>query len=85
MFNLSPVLFALYIDKLLNRLCQSKLGCYVGDIFICAFAVALLASTIMALNKLINVCVSFARKYHVLFNPIRSKLIAFNCATTENI
>ena len=28
---------------------------------------------------------SFAREYHVLFNPIKSKLIAFNCATTENI
>ena len=26
---LSPVLFTLYIDKLLNRLRQSKLGCYV--------------------------------------------------------
>ena len=39
----------------------------------------------MSLNKLINVCVSFAREYHVLFNPIKSKLIDFNCATTENI
>ena len=39
----------------------------------------------MSLNKLINVCVSFAREYHVLFNPIKSKLIAFNCATTETI
>ena len=39
----------------------------------------------MSLNKLINVCVSFAREYHVLFNPIKSKLIAFNCATTKNI
>ena len=29
---LSPVLFTLYIDKLLNRLRQSKLGCYVRDI-----------------------------------------------------
>ena len=86
---LSPVLFTLYIDKLLNRLRQSKLGCYVGDIFMGALAyaddVALLAQTIMALNKLINVCVSFAREYHDLFNPIKSKLIAFNCATTEDI
>ena len=86
---LSPVLFTLYIDKLLNRLRQSKLGCYVGDIFMGAFAyaddVALLAPTIMSSNKLINVCVSFGREYHVLFNPIKSKLLAFNCATTENI
>ena len=55
----------------------------------CALAyaddVALQAQTIMALNKLINVCVSFAREYHVLFNPIKIKLIAFNCATTEDI
>ena len=46
---------------------------------------ALLAPTIMALNKLINVGLYFAREYHVLFNPIKSKLIAFNCATTEDI
>ena len=51
---LSSILFALYIAKLLNRFRQSKLGCYVGDIFMGAFAyaddVALLAQTIMALN-----------------------------------
>ena len=45
------------------------------DIFMGAFAyaddVALLAPTIMSLNKLIDVCVSFAREYHVLFNPIK--------------
>ena len=39
----------------------------------------------MVLNKLINVRVSFARKYHILFNPIKSILIAFHCPTTENI
>ena len=39
----------------------------------------------MGLNKLINVCVSFAREYHILFNPIKSKLIAFHCPTTENV
>ena len=44
--------------------------------------VALLAPTIMAHNKLISVCVSFAREYHVLFNLIKRKLIVFNCATT---
>ena len=68
---------------------QSKLGCYVGDIFMGVFAyaddVALLAPTIMAHNKLITVCVSFAQEYHVLFNLIKRKLIALNCATTEDI
>ena len=68
---------------------QLKLGCYVGDIFMGAFAyaddVALLAPTIMAHNKLITVCVSFARGFHVLFNLIKRKLIAFNCATTADI
>ena len=47
--------------------------------------VALLAPTIMAPNKLINLCVSFAQKYHVLFNPIKNNLIVFSCATTEDI
>ena len=47
--------------------------------FACADDVALLAPTIMAHNKLITVCVSFAQ------NLIKRKLIAFNCATTEDI
>ena len=60
------VLFTLYIDKLLNRLRQSKVGCYVGDIFMGVFAyaddVALLALTVMELNEFINVCVSFCSR-----------------------
>ena len=54
---------------------------------VCLYAddVALLAPTIMARNKLITLCVSFSREFHVLFNPIKSKLIACNCATTEDI
>ena len=51
---------------------------YVDDL-------ALLAPIFMAFNKLINECASSARVYHVLLNPIKSKLIAFNGATTENI
>ena len=58
---------------------------FYGRVCLNADDVALLAPTIMALNKLINVCVSFAREHHVLFHPIKSKLIAFNCATTEDI
>ena len=77
--GLSPVLFTMYIDKLLNRLRQSKLGCYVGDNFMGVFAhaddVALLAQTIMALNKLINAGLYFAREYHVLFDPLKSNLV----------
>ena len=65
---------------------QSKLGCYICmGAFAYADDVALLVPTIMALNKLITACVSFAREYHVLFDLIKNKLIAFNCATTEDI
>ena len=49
--------------------------------FMGAFAysddVARLALTDIALNKLINVFVSFAEEYHVPFNPIKSSLYNF--------
>ena len=30
---LSPVLFTVYLDELLHRMSNSRLGCYIGNIF----------------------------------------------------
>ncbi len=57
---LSPVLFAVYIDGLLNKLKNSGVSCYMGNKFIdgVSFAddIKLLTPTHKALNKLIYIC-----------------------------
>ena len=31
---LSPVLFAVYVDEIIERLNYSKLGCFIGDLYL---------------------------------------------------
>ena len=63
---LSPLLFTLYIDMLFIRLQDLSLGCHVGQIFAGSFGyaeeVALVASTLYAMDKKIKVCEIFADK-----------------------
>ena len=77
---ISPILFCVYMDKLLNELKLSHVGCYMGAIFVGAFMYAddlkLLAPSIYALNVLLDICIKFARKYDVLFND-KSELIVY--------
>ena len=50
----SPVLFCIYLDGLLSRLAESKIGCFIGDVFVGALAyaddIALLAPTTRAMR-----------------------------------
>ncbi len=61
---LSPILFAIYVDGLLQKLQNSDVGCYVGYKFVSAIAYAddliLLVLTFTALRKLINICELYA-------------------------
>ena len=63
----------------LKQLC---LGCHVGPTFAGAFGyvydVALIALSLYALKKMISVCESYAERYHIAFNPTKSKLICYN-------
>jgi len=60
----SPILFCVYLDELLKRLKDSKLGCYVGDLWVAALAyaddVVLLAPTVRAMRALLDICDDFA-------------------------
>ena len=68
------------MDSLLCELELSHVGCYMGGVFVGAFMYAddikLLAPTIYALNKMVEICVNFAKKYDVLFND-KSQLLVY--------
>ena len=78
---LSPVLFCIYIDGLLDKLADTHIGCYIGRHFLGALAYAddivLLAPTPTAMRKLLSVCDEFAKDFHILFNAGKSKCILF--------
>ena len=79
---LSPVLYTDYIDKLLTRLRESGVGCHIDGVFAGAFGYAddivLLAPSLDALRHMIGICGDYAQEFHILFNPLKSKLMYYN-------
>lgn len=78
---LSPILFTMYIDVLIEKLRHSGVGCYLGNTFAGALGYAddiiLLAPTQFAMRKMLSICEEFSREYGLLFNSDKSKIIVF--------
>ena len=79
---LSPILFCVYIDELLLRLKNSCLGCHIGNSFMGAFSYAddltILAPTISAAQKMLNICQLYANEFDVIFNSAKSIHVMYN-------
>ena len=84
---LSPVLFTMYLDILLNQLQSSGLGCYIGHKFMGAFAYAddiiLLAPTKQSMHGMLKLANLFSIDYDIKFNELKSKLIVFNACNNK--
>jgi len=65
---ISPILFCVYIDGLLQRLYESGVGCYIGNVFIGALTdaddVVLLAPTHSAMRRMLRVCEDFSKDFY---------------------
>jgi len=76
---ISPVLFCIYIDKLLGQLRSSGFGCFIGEVFLGTLAYAddivLLAPTHRAMRNMLALCDRFADEYNVVFNAKKSKCL----------
>ena len=76
---LSPVLFCVYIDGLLNALSAAGVGCHLGHMFVGALAYAddivLISLTVHGMQLMLNVCNQYARDFDVVFNAGKSKCI----------
>ena len=88
---LSPVLFCIYIymDKLIGRLKNSGLGCYIGNLFYGGFGYAddlkVLCPPIGGLQKMINICEDFGIEYDVTFNAKKTLGICYGNADIDTI
>ena len=76
---LSPVLFCIYIDKLLGKLSSSGMGCHIGAYFVGALVYAddivLVAPTPYAMRSLLSICDEFACKNDIVFSASKSKCV----------
>ena len=82
---LSPALFAVYLDGLLNELHDSSVGCYWGCKFAGTFCYAddivLLAPCASAMRYMLNICNTYACSHGLEFNANKSQLICFRLST----
>jgi len=78
---LSPVLFSVYVDNLLNTLESEGYGCNVGGKYcgIVAYAddIILLSPTQYALQRMISICEEYSADHSIKFNGSKSQLIIF--------
>lgn len=79
---LSPLLFNAYIDDLVSDLQKEGAGCWVGSQYYGAIVYAddilLLAPTVTALSKMLNICETFGQKHSLNFNSKKSMCIKFH-------
>ena len=78
---LSPYLFSLYPDVLLEELADSGVRCFWGSLFVGAVAYAddivLLAACASALRCMLNICNTYVSQHGLLFNGGKIQLICF--------
>ena len=78
---LSPLLFSVYIDELLEKLKASGIGCYIGYHYIGALGYAddiiLLCPSVAGLKKMIKICEDYANEHSIKFNGKKSKYLIF--------
>ena len=76
---LSPVLFALYVDDIANSLSSSKLGCYVGEMYVGCIMYAddiiLLSASLNMLQRMIVICETEAYYLDMKFNVTKSMIL----------
>lgn len=78
---ISPILFTLYVDKLLERLEKSGLGCRTGHLYAGGLSYAdditLASPSLTALQSMLDICEEFGVEYSVTFNPSKCQLLYY--------
>ena len=73
---LSPTLFAIYMDDLINRLEWSELGCNINGIYLGCLLYAddiiLLSQSVTAVQFMLDICGQFATAMDIKFNADKS-------------
>ena len=86
---LSPVLFCVYIDSLLSNLQGKGIGCYLGNHYAGALAYAddicLLSPSVVALQKMLDICVRYCHNHKIELNCQKSFVSVFSSCPEATI
>ena len=78
---LSPTLFSIYINELLDNLKNSGYGCRIGDKYVGCVSYAddiiIMCASVYGLKQMIKICEAYASVNQVKFNGSKSKLMIF--------
>ena len=79
---ISPLLYCVYVDELLERLCRDGCGCWIGNNFVGSVCYAddltLMCPSIKGLQQMIKTCETFAEEYGMMYNSSKSVCMLFN-------
>ena len=85
--KLGPILFNLFINDLLEELNQSNLGAYIGPLHFAALGFAddivLISDAPWKLQKLLDICSSWALKNEMTFKTSKCKIMILNETNTS--
>ena len=86
---ISAILYCFYVNSLFSQLRRSGYGCWINGVFTGIYGYSddnlLLAPSIYALQKMLNICESFAESHGLIFSTdtdpakCKTKCIAFTC------
>ena len=78
---LSPKIFTIYMDELIQRLRARGIGCHILDLFLACLLYAddmcLIAPTRSAMQQMLDICVEFCDEFCLAFNTKKSKVMIF--------
>ena len=78
---LSPRLFSVYVDELLEKLKINGAGCHIGHYYVGALGYAddiiLLCPSLSGMHDMIKTCEEYAKDHQILFNGKKSKYLIF--------
>ena len=79
---LSPLLYTVYNDVLLQRLQSNGTGCWIGDCYYGALSYAddlcILSPSIKGLQQMLDICTEYGNEFDVLFNPKKTQCMKFS-------
>ena len=78
---ISPILFTIYMDVLLNRLKSEGIGCHIGQEYYGSLGYAddlsLLCPSLKGLQQMLDICSEFGKEYDMKYNPVKTECIRF--------
>jgi DMSO/TMAO reductase YedYZ heme-binding membrane subunit len=83
---LSPILFNVYVDDVIEELKYSSYGCHVGRLFVGCIMYAddllLMSPSVGGLQRMLDICSAYGSVHNIVFNP--SKTVCASVSLTHN-